>query len=361
MTTRLILAALFGVALLTGPARADLNSSLQRGTVELKSAGALAFGPDNVLFVGDSVGGSVFALGTGDTATGDRKAALNVDNIAGKIADLFGTIAKDVKINDMKVNPATGNVFLAVARGAGPNAGVAILRVDRSGKISEVSLKDIPFAKVDLLNIPKNEKQRTQSITSMAFVKDRLFVAGLSNEEFASTLRSIPFPFKDADKGTGIEIFHGAHGRLETNAPIRTFTPFDINGQAHLLASYTCTPLVKIPVEDLKPGSKVRGTTVAELGNMNQPLDMVVYQKDGKTFILMANTARGVMKITTEGIDKTEPITTPVRGGGTAGLKYDKITNLKGVVQLDKLSETQALILVKADDGSFNMTTVDLP
>jgi hypothetical protein len=358
MTTRLTLAALLGAALLTGPARADSNSSLQRGTVELKSAGALAFGPENILFVGDSAAGMIYAIGTGDTETGDRKAALSIPGIDGKIAELFGATAKDISVTDMKVNPMTGNVFLAVTRGKGPSAGVAILRADRSGKMTELSLKDVPFAKVELLNLPKNEKQRTQSITSMAFIKDRLFVAGLSNEEFASTLRAIPFPFKETDKGTGIEIFHGNHGRLETNAPIRTFTPFEINGQANLLASYTCTPLVRIPVEELKAGAKVRGTTIAELGNMNVPLDMIVYQKDGKTFILMSNTARGVMKITTDGIDKVQPIT--ARVGGKAGLTYDTIESLKGVVQMDKLNDNMALVLVKNGEA-FNLSSVELP
>ena len=36
------------------------------GNAGLKSAGALAFGPDGVLFVGDSIGGAVAAIETGD-------------------------------------------------------------------------------------------------------------------------------------------------------------------------------------------------------------------------------------------------------------------------------------------------------
>ena len=49
-----------------------------------------------------------------------------------------------------------------------------------------------------------------------------------------------------------------------------------------MLAAYTCTPLVKLPVSELKAGAHVKGTTIAELGNRNRPLDMIVYQKDGK-------------------------------------------------------------------------------
>ena len=90
-------------------------------------------------------------------------------------------------------------------------------------------------------------------------------------------------------KDTSIEIYHGSHGAYETRSPVRTFAFYEIDGAPHLLAAYTCTPLVKIPVDKLEPGEKVMGETVAELGNRNRPLDMVVYQKDGQDHVLMAN------------------------------------------------------------------------
>ena len=148
--------------------------------------------------------------------------------------------------------------------------------------------------------------QRSRS-TDLAYVDGRLFLAGLSNEEFSSRLLAIPFPFTEAPDGASVEIYHGSHGRLETRSPIRTFVAYKINGEPHLLAAYTCTPLVKVPVADLKAGAHVKGKTIAELGNHNVPLDMVVYQKDGKDYILMANSSRGVMKIPTDGADSRDP------------------------------------------------------
>src|SRR5205807_9660847 len=131
--------------------------------------------------------------------------------------------------------------------------------------------------------------------------------------------------------------------------------PYEINGESHLLAAYTCTPLVKIPVANLKPGAKVKGTTIAELGNRNRPLDMIVYQKDGKNYILMANSDRGLMKITTENIDKIEAITNPVPGGGKAGLTYETIEGVKGIEQLDVLDKENALVLLRTPAGSLNL------
>jgi len=132
-----------------------------------------------------------------------------------------------------------------------------------------------------------------------------------------------------------------------------------INNQPHLLAAYTCTPLVKFPISQLKPGEKVRGTTVAELGNRNRPLDMVVYNKGGKDYILMANSSRGMMKITTDGITTTESIEKKI--DGTAGLKYDTLADWKGVEQLDRLNDQSAVILARNDAGALNLKTVPLP
>jgi hypothetical protein len=352
MRAKLLAAA---VVFAAAVATAWADHGLTKGTPDIKSASALAFGPNGVLFVGDPSGAAIFAIDTQDTSPGGT-GPVNVDRIDAQVAGVLGVADKDLKISDMKVNPASGNVYFAATRGQ--SGGPAIVRLTRAGKAEAVPMKDIPFAKVSLPN-PAQGKGAQTSITSMAFVNDRLIVAGLSNEEFASTLRAIPFPFKDADKGAGIQIFHGAHGKLETQAPIRTFTPYKVAGEDTILAAYTCTPLVKIPVKDLQAGAKVKGTTVAELGNRNTPLDMITYTKDGKNYILMANTARGVMKITADGIDKIDPITArpPTE---TAGAKYETISELKDVMQLDKLDDTRALILVKSGTG-FDLKTIPLP
>jgi hypothetical protein len=195
--------------------------------------------------------------------------------------------------------------------------------------------------------------------TDLQFAGGQIIVAGLSNEEFASQLRVLDFPFKEVAGGTGVEIYHGAHGKLETHSPVRTLAVFDIGGQPNVLAAYTCTPLVKFPLSDLKPGNKIRGTTVAELGNRNRPLDMIVYNKDGKDYLLMANSARGVMKVDVANIDKTNGITDRI--SGTAGLPYDTIAELKGVTQLDKLDKGHVLVLKQTEAGPLNLEAVALP
>ena len=193
----------------------------------------------------------------------------------------------------------------------------------------------------------------------MAFTDGRLYIAGLSNEEFASKLRAVKYPFATADNGTSVEIFHGNHGQLETRSPVYAFLPYSINNQPHLVAAYLCTPLVKFPVATLQPGTKVVGTTIAELGNRNRPIDMVLYKKDGREFLLMSNTARGVMKIPTDGFATAAPITAPVEAE-TGGVGYETVATMKGIEQLDLLDANRSLALSRVE-GGLNLMTVALP
>jgi len=313
------------VACQAAPAeKADLLGSLKEGEVALKSAGPLAFGPQGILFVGDPSTAKLYAIDTGDRDATAGKSAPKVDDLGGKIASLLGTEASDISIKDMAVNPTSGNTYLSVSRGG---RGV-LLRVSPAGKITEVALKDVKNASASIPN-PASGRGRPEAITHIAYLNGRVLVAGLSSEEFSSNLRAIPFPFDKTNKGTSVEIFHGAHGRFETRSPVRVFAPYKIDGKEHILAAYQCTPLVKLPLGDLEPGKKVRGTTVAELGNRNRPLAMIVYNKGGKDYVLMANSARGLMKINLDGVDKIEGLTKRV--SGTAGLKYDTIKEVSGV------------------------------
>lgn len=349
--------AVLALAVVAGLSVADTDpaSGLAEADITLKSAGPLAFGPPGVLFVADPAAATIYAIETTDKSaeSTDRP---NISGINEKIASMLGTKAGDIRFADVAVNPTSGTTYLSVARGTGPKATPVLLKVTRKGEISEVSLKKVRSSKTTLANA--NEKNRSEAITQLAFLKGRLLVAGLSNEEFASNLRSIPFPFDKTNPGAGVEIFHGAHGKFETKSPIRVFAPYKIGDEENILAAYTCTPLVKLPVKSIEPGAKIKAVTVAELGNRNRPLSMIVYNKGGKDFVLLANSARGLMKISLDGIDKIEGITKRV--SDKAGLNYETIKNKEGVQKLDAFGKEHALILVKAGE-SFNLETIELP
>ncbi len=243
---------------------------------------------------------------------------MNVEGLDAKIAALAGAAPDQIAINDVKVNPASKNVYLSVTRGRGPEAVPMIVKVTAAGEVSALSLDNIKHAAVSLTDVPNanpgaRQDPRMMTITDMSYVNGNLLVAGLSNEEWSSALRSIPVPFKTAEQGATLQIWHSSHGRYETQSPVRTFVPYSIAGQSYILAAYTCTPLVKIPSASLKPGEKVKGVTIADLGAGNQPLDMVPYAKDGHSFILIANSSRGLIKLKADGLDSYSAIDSPTK------------------------------------------------
>jgi hypothetical protein len=329
---------------------------LTPGTVELKSAGPLAFGPSGVLFVGDPQAAVVYAINTEDKKSGSGPFA--IDNLSDKLGQ--------ATVVDLAVNPETGNAFLSWSEGDK----VGLAKVTADGTVSQLNLDKISHAVAKLPNPPadklvtsgrRSSNPRRESITDLAFTEGRVLVSGLSASESPSTVREFEFPFRESSVGMQVEIYHAAHGRSEDNRAIQTFVPFNIGGEPSVLAGFTCTPLVKIPIGNLKGSTKVTGTTVAELGNRNRPLDMIAYKKDGKDFLLIANSARGVMKVSTADLASNEGLTEPVRGGATAGQTYETIDALAGVVQLDKIDDNHALVIIQKENQPASMKTIELP
>ena len=330
---------------------------------ELQSIGPIGFGADGTLFVADNRAASIFALDAQALRSGGEPGAAPVNSVAEKVAAMLGTDGASITITDMAVHPATRNVFLSVARNGLTGGTPAVFRVDGTGAIALVSLEQVSFSRVTLPNPPRGlmgRGARVDTVTDMALVDGRLWVAGLSNEEFSSKLRAIPYPFTKVEGGVSVEIYHGNHGAYETRSPVYTFVPYSIGGEPHLIAGYLCTPLVMFPVAALEAGGKVRGTTIAELGNMNRPLDMVAYGKGGREYVLMSNNSRGVMKIPADAFGSAPAITEPVTAV-RAGVRYESIESMKGVDQLDLLDQDRAVIVARRDDAGVDLRIVSLP
>jgi hypothetical protein len=344
--------------------RADVPIAAAAAGPQMTSIGALTFGPDGVLFAADTRAATIYALELDDKATAGASGTQGVEAIDQKIAGLLGTDAKEIAVTDLAVHPKTKNAYIGVMRGQGAAAQPALVKVDGAGRIALVAVDALKFTKVELPNAPTagsnaQRDPRLQSITDMAFSNGKLYVAGLSNEEFASKLRAVTYPFAGADAGTSVEIFHGNHGQLETRSPVYAFLPYQINNTPHIVAAYLCTPLVTFPLASLQPGTKVVGKTIAELGSRNRPIDMVLYKKDGREFVLMSNTARGVMKIPTDDFGSATAITERV-AAETGGVKYETVASLKGVEQLDLLDGSRTLVITRGETG-LALASVPLP
>ena len=229
--------------------------------------GVLAFGPGNVLFAADPQGAAIYAFDLG-TAAGEPGAA-DVPDLDKKLAAVLGTDAAQVAITDLAVHPTTRNVYLAAMRGTGAAAAPALVRLDGAGRLDVVALGGLKYTSVALPNAPVANPQarrdpRAASITDMAFDNGQLIVAGLSNEEFASKLRAVKYPFSQVDPGTSVEIFHGNHGPWK-RAPRSTRscrTPSAGQADRRRLSLHAAGH-VPDGQPDAAPGAKVRGTTIA--------------------------------------------------------------------------------------------------
>lgn len=368
-STSAIASCVFALGLVVPGVCASLTSDMQEGKPAFRAMSQLTFGPEGVLFIADTKAAAITAIATGDTKAASGSAAVKAEAIDEKIAALLGTKSDQIIIEDLAVNPISRRAYLAVSRGKGPDAVPVLVRVKADGQPELVALDKVRFSRAELPDpaadtapapVPgkKQQNRRLEAITDIAYTDGKVLVAGLSNEEFASSLRAIPFPFKNVDRGTSVEIYHGAHGAYETRSPVRTFVPYKVGNEQQILAAYTCTPLVQFAIGDLKPGAKVKGKTIAEFGNRNRPLDIVVYQKDGKDFLLMANSSRGVIKVAADQITGASSIT--ARVADTEGLKFEKL-DWAGINQLDLLDSRHALV-VRGDAGKpQNLETLALP
>jgi hypothetical protein len=225
---------------------------------KLRSAGALAFGAENVLFVGDTKAGGVHSYEFRAAAFDSQKDVfvgraetfegwVLVDKIDRKIAGLLGIDPVDVQINDMVVHRPSQQVYLSVHRGEGSDAEPVIVKVNK-GKVEIVDLASTKHSFADVGPVPTDEKlefggtQRDLAITDIDYYGGEIFVAGVSTGSFASKLRRIAYPFDGKLKSSSIEIWHAVHAQYETRAPIITQEIRELDGVPTLIAVYACTP-----------------------------------------------------------------------------------------------------------------------
>lgn len=357
----LVLAAVVGLAAWS-LADAEPVAEMTRGDVELASVGALELGPENILFVGDSEGSRVVALEV-EIPTASAEPYESIDDLDQKIAAMLGTSARDVFIKDMVVHRKSGTAFLSVMRGSGDDAKPVLLSVARDGAIGEVSLRGVRYSTLELGDAPAKDTKlyrwdsRSLTITDLEFIDGELYIAGLSNEEFASQLRHASFPFAGGPVGTGLEIYHGAHGEWETHAPIFSFIPYEIAGDQHLLAGYLCTPLVTFPLDEVRTKDRLRGKTIAELGWGNIPTDMVDYEHEGERYLLIANSSRGTMKLKASDITAAqgrEGITS--EAGPREGVDYHTVP-LGSVAQIADFDADSILVMGRSmENGALSLS-----
>lgn len=335
---------------------ASITANFVKGNPEIASINALSFGPNGVLFIGDSKNAAIYALDTKDTVAKDISEEINLEGFDAMVAASLGTTADNIKITDMAVNPISKTVYFSV----NIMDGTPVLLKLNGNSIENVSLKSAQYSKIQLNhaiadeNDSRGRPQRVWAISDMMYHDGNVLVSGLSNKEFKSTFRSIPFPFNNEQEHASLEIYHAAHGKYETHSPIKAFNVINIDNKDYLMASYTCTPLVLFPLDTLKAGKHVKGRTISELGWGNSPLDIISFKKNGKSYFLMANSNRSMMRLDYADIISTKENMT--KQAGISGVPYEPLP-LVNVLQLSNLDADKIVYLQRTSAGDLVLKT----
>ncbi len=357
----------------------DLTKDFIEGAPPILSMSTLAFGPEGILFIGDSKSAKIFAIDLQDRVTPDSLDGLEIKNIEQELAARIGRSVSEIMIHHMAVNPISKNIYLAIS--AGPNRKLwnnrfhvpndyddaqVLVRVLPDRTIEHVNLENVKYASTELLSVPEEDSKffRTPginyTITDLEYEDGKLFASGLGNADFKSLFRTIDFPFKERAIDTPIETFHIVHNRYETYAPALTFVPTTINKEPMILAIYYCTPLVLLPRDSLNSSNRLRGRSIAELGSGSRVTEMIKYTFDGEELFLIAGNNKSFIKIRKADIEKFEGEFLEIPEGETPilddGTPY-KVTEMIAQ-QLDNYTDELIVILTRRPNGTLDLTTV---
>ncbi|EEF63013.1 hypothetical protein [Pedosphaera parvula] len=356
---------LYVVAVLTFSAFAGVAKA---GPV--KSVGAMTFVDANTVVIADWRAGEIHALQL-PPATSVTAKPFNLKNVSTPIAHALRSQPDKLRFEDMAFRPGMELAYITVSVDRGNDVpSPALVSVDAAGKVAVVNLPKTPYSSVEIKDRPvagkflwRDVPEATYTVTDMVFHEGKLYVAGLSNEKFASTLRVYGFPFKDDATATSIEMYHAVHNQFETRAPIRKMAVVTLNGEPSLVAAYTCTPLVTVPLKDLKDGAHVTGKTIAELGWGSAPVDMVTFDAGQGPMVLLINSHKSADLMTVSSIAEASAkpgLTTPIKWPNEPllGLKSTSIP-MAGIAQLgDQNKEFLCALRRNSESGDMELMSI---
>ena len=299
-------ALMIGTSSITG---AFANES----SLDIKFTGALEFAEDGTLFVGDNYSGAVYAFEVPAEESLAQISPSSIANIDTKIAELLGVGVGAIEINDMAVHPVSQDIYISITRIGNYASQPALVIVSQEQQISLLDMSSLAFQKQELTEYPSADATfqvrgagpfpplprdiakgevtlSSLAILDMEYYNGELFVAGVAHDNFLSSLRRISYPFDGTQSITNVDMYHIAHDQYESRAPIRAMSIQEIDGEPQLIAAYTCSPVVLVPLTDIKDGAKISAKTIMDYGN-GQPLDMIPFKMGDQSMLFITRIA----------------------------------------------------------------------
>ncbi len=339
---------------------------------KVRSISAMTFAPDGKLVVADWRAGALHALNL-PSRPAAAEASFNVLDLSDRLARAYRLDAAAVRVTASALDKKSQIVVVALALGRKADAPAGLALVDTKGKVTPLNLDSALAATQPLGREPgdtmlwSRQPARSLLVTDIKAYGNELIVAGLCNSSFDSTLRRVPYPFSGAGSAVAVEMYHAVHNQIETRAPVRAFNIIEVAGEPTLLAAYTCTPLVTVPLSALKDGARVRGKTIAELGFGNTPLDVVTFslehQGQKSDWVLVANSAKAADLISLPDIVKAaqgEGLSQPVKPpfDPFAGVRTFALPIVNVHSVMDQGPQFLNVLRRDAEDGQLQLVSV---
>ena len=339
--------------------------ALQTHAAALRSATKLTFDDKGTLFIADWKAARIYAVRVPPAAAA-AATPFNLRDVQQPIAKLLKVPASVLRFDDLAVQPGSGIAYLAVSAAGKP----AVLSIDAAGKVRQLPTDHLAtYAPID--NPPaagqrfwRDLPASVLTVTDMKVHDGKLYLAGLSNRHFASTLRVIDLPFQGTSRSASVEMYHPVHDEIETRAPIRAMSFVVADGVPSLVAAYTCTPLVIIALDAITDGAHIVGKTIGEMGWGSAPVGMVSFALGDQQLVLLANSSRSADLMTVADIAqqaKLAGLNTPISWPAKpyAGVAAT-MTPLAAVMRIDNLDD-KLLLALRRDGATGAMQLVSIP
>jgi hypothetical protein len=332
---------------------------------ELRTASKLAFDDAGTLYIADWKAARVYAVKV-PQASAAAPSPFNLQDVQKPIAAALKVKESSLRFDDLAVQPGTGIAYLSVTAGGK----AAVVSIDAAGTVRRLPTADLKtFAAIGDLPAADETFWRdlpapALTVTDMKYHDGKLYLAGLSNRNFASALRVFDLPFSGKARTATVEMYHPVHNQVETRAPIRAMSFVTVDGVPSMVAAYTCTPLVLIPLNAIEDGAHIVGKTIGEMGWGSAPVGMVSYKLGDKEMVLLANSSRSADLMSVSDIAAQarlpglkDPISVPDKP--YAGVK-GTMTPMSAVTRFDNLDD-KLLLALRRDGASGAMQLMTIP
>ena len=337
----ILFAAAGGIAALAAP---------QAGAASVQLL-AMKFDPEGTLYAADTKNNELVALSIAEKK--GRALPIQVPDLGAQLSKILGCTPEDLVINDLAVHPTSYAAYLSVSKKGTPES--RLFRVAADRKVLEVAVAE---AKKVALKLPEG----TQPFDIAVTAKNVILSSSGRDRTFSSELHRVPLPLAEGKMAKAqTELYHASHKAWETRAPLVSIAAFTMGGKEYLVGATKCTPVVRVPVDEIGAQAKVKTTTLLELGGGNTPVSMMVYGQGPNQTLLLTHTKSatdGAYKVPSTVLGEVTKVNeqAPNRGGKNA----ESIAAFKNAKKAALLGPAMA-VAVFDQGGQLSLTTLPLP